>query len=201
MAVDYQTLPRQRNQAAVLRCQRRESSEAGFKASQRNRKANHRLVASCEEGRPDAIIGVKNTISIAAIGRNPIVIARRIGGNRKEDRVIPPGAPVGQAIAPGAEAVLERQGIKAKPAAGIANEIDKAPPLPLRLGAPRKSTSAAMAERAEIGAGRLGAGVLVRGGCFCGRRGKAGASSEAVPTHSRTDAVRRQHIAAISKCL
>ena len=64
--------------------------------------------------------------------RNPIIVARGVGGDREEDGVLPRRALVAQAIAPSANAIADRQRIKAEPAVGIADERDIAGSTPMR---------------------------------------------------------------------
>jgi hypothetical protein len=84
-------------------------------------------VIAAEERRSHAIERVEDAVAIALIRRHPIIVARGVGGDRKEDGVLPRRALVAQAIAPSANAIPDRQWIKAEPAVGIADEGNKVP--------------------------------------------------------------------------
>src|ERR1700730_13450522 len=78
-------------------------------------------VIPAEERRSYSINRVEDAVAIALIRRNPIIVTRGVGGNRKEDGVLPRRALVAQAIAPSANAIADWQRIKAKTAVGIAD--------------------------------------------------------------------------------
>src|ERR1700730_18445954 len=84
-------------------------------------------VITAEERRSYSIDRVEDAVAIALIRRNPIIVARGVGGDRKEDGVLPRRALVAQAIAPSPNAIADRQRIKAEPAVGIADEGNKVP--------------------------------------------------------------------------
>jgi hypothetical protein len=84
-------------------------------------------VITAKERRSYSIDRVEDAVAIALIRRNPIIVARGVGGDRKEDGVLPRRALVAQAIAPSAYAIADWQWIKAEPAVGIADEGNKAP--------------------------------------------------------------------------
>src|SRR5205807_2792461 len=84
-------------------------------------------VIAAEERRSHSIDRVEDAVAIALIRRNPIIVARGVGGDRKEDGVLPRRALVAHAIAPSANAIADWQRIKAEAAVGIADEGNKAP--------------------------------------------------------------------------
>jgi hypothetical protein len=130
--------------------------------------ANSRLaVIAAEEGRADPVVWVKHAASIVAVGGHPAIVARGIGGDRKENWIVPPRAPVREMVAPRANAVFERQRIKAKPAVRIADKICIPPPPAVR------DPSAAVTETLDISACMSAACVPVMGVRFvvCWRRG------------------------------
>src|SRR5262249_24461432 len=63
-------------------------------------------VIAAEEGRADPVVWVKDAISIVVIGRNPVIIAGRVGGDCKEDGIMPPRPRVSEAITPRANAIF-----------------------------------------------------------------------------------------------
>jgi hypothetical protein len=86
-------------------------------------KNSTRVVIAAGEGRAYPIIWVKDAINIVVVAWHPVIVARGIGGDRKEHRIVPPRAPVREMVAPCADAVFERQRIKAKRAVRIADKI------------------------------------------------------------------------------
>src|SRR3984893_15850767 len=84
-------------------------------------------VITAEERRSYSIYRVEDAVAIALVRRNPIIVARGVGGDREEDGVLPRRALVAHAIAPSANAIFDRQRIKAEPAVGIADEGNKVP--------------------------------------------------------------------------
>jgi hypothetical protein len=76
---------------------------------------------TAEERRSYSIDRVEDAVAIALIRRNPIIVARGVGGDRKEDGVLPWRALVAHAIAPSPNAIADWQRIKAEPAIGIAD--------------------------------------------------------------------------------
>ena len=89
-------------------------------------------VITAEEGRSYSFDRVEDPIAIALICRNPVIVAHGVGGDRKEDGVLPRRALVAHAIAPSADAIEDWQRIEAEPAVGIADKRDIAGSTPMR---------------------------------------------------------------------
>jgi hypothetical protein len=109
-------------------------------------------VIAAEERGSYSFDRVEDAIAIALIRRNPVIVAHGVGGDRKEDGVLPRRALVAHAIAPSANAIFDRQRIKAEPAVGIADERDIAGSTPMRA-ARSAAAPVSMPEAADIATG------------------------------------------------
>src|SRR5580700_7242648 len=117
-------------------------------------------VIAAEERRSYPIDRVEDAVAIALIRRNPIIVARGVGGDRKEDGVLPRRALVAHAIAPSANAIADRQRIKAEAAVGIADEGNKVSRPPSRNAMRAKPVeSVAIRDAADIAAVKHSASV------------------------------------------
>jgi hypothetical protein len=109
-------------------------------------------VIAAKERRSYPINRVEDTVAIALIRRNPVIVARGVGGDRKENGVLPVWPPMGHAIAPGAKAIANWQRIETEPAIGIADERNKVVPTPMR-SAGSEAAPLSAPEAADIAAG------------------------------------------------
>jgi hypothetical protein len=82
-------------------------------------------VITAEERRSYSIGRVEDAVAIALIRGNPIIVARGVGRDRKEDGVLPRRALVAHAIAPSPDAIADWQRIKAETAVRITDEGNK----------------------------------------------------------------------------
>src|ERR1700730_12324510 len=100
----------------------------------------------------------------------PPLTTRGVGGDRKEDGVLPRRALVAHAIAPSANAIADWQRIKAEAAVGVADEGNKAPHPPSQTAMRAEPVEpAAMPDAADITAVKGAANVPMKDSPF-GRR-------------------------------
>src|ERR1700730_2107430 len=154
---------------------RRTISSVGIRPAERKRRffvIISMSVITAEERRSYSIDRVEDAIAIALIRRNPIIVARGVGGDREEDGVLPRRALVAHAIAPSANAIADWQRIKAEPTIGIADEGNKAPRPPSRNAMRAKPVErAVIPDAADIAAVKGAANVPMIDSPF-GRRGR-----------------------------